>query len=277
MPRDQALQVLNGAIQPPPEAIPALEQLWTRHVAAVQQRPDFEPRSPVVTNLPLSAKRQLKALVVRPDLRTTFAPHSWELGVVDLSAPILTFQSVVQTEDAAQRVSQVQPDDWDALIELCLPSPVESQFEGGYDLAQSAFTISSLNPNLRVMSFEVVDVAPANPEARPKKVFGFTIGLGGSFVQFVEYQNRWMVRDGNHRLYGLLKAGITAVPAVLIHAKSFEETGAGRPGFFGHEQLYGPRPPQLRDFIDDELSAEVSVRATRKVVRLRAEEFAVLV
>ena len=86
-----------------------------------------------------------------------------------------------------------------------------------------------------------------------------------------------MVRDGHHRLYGLMKAGISQVPAVLIHARTFEETGAGRPGFFGYEQLFGPRPPQLHDFVDDEFSAEVNVRAIRKVVRIRAEEFAVLV
>jgi hypothetical protein len=41
--------------------------------------------------------------------------------------------------------------------------------------------------------------------------------------------------------------------------------------------LFSQKPPQLLDFLSDELSAEIRVRAVRKVVRIRAEEFVVLV
>jgi len=275
MARDQALQVLNGGAQPTNGAISGLQEKWAGYHARVETRSVFEAKSPVIKSPALAAQRHLKAIAARPEIQLAFAPHSWQLGIVDLSVPILTYQSIVQIEDAVERVAGVGRNDWDALMELCLPAPKEMQFEGGYEPAQNAFTISSMNPNLRVMSFEVVDVQVPGPIPAQKKVFGFTFGLGSSYVQFVEYQNRWMVRDGHHRLYGLMKAGIQTVPAVLIRAKNFEETGAGRPGFFGHEQLFGPRPPQIRDFMTDDLSAEVDVRAVRKIVRLRAEEFAI--
>jgi hypothetical protein len=277
MNKEQALPVLNGGMLPAPEVSQELERRWMEFKDRIRKRSEFEATSPVVSPPSPSVNRQLSAIAARPDIQANFAPHTWELGVVDLSVPILTYQSIIQIENASERVASAKPNDWDSLLEICLPAPAEAQFEGGFDPSQNAFTISSLNPNLRVMSFEVVDAIVAGPTPTSKKVFGFTIGLGGSYVQFIEYQNRWMVRDGHHRLFGLLKAGITAVPAVLIHARSFEETGAGRPGFFGYEQLFGATPPQLTDYVSEEFSAEVEVRAIRKVVRLKAEEFAVLV
>jgi hypothetical protein len=277
MTKDQALPVLNGGLLPGPDVAQELERQWMAFRDRTQKRPKFQATTPVVKSPSAAIQRQLSVAASRPDIQASLAPHQWELGVVDLSVPILTYQSIIQIESAADRVAGAKPNDWQALIEICLPAPTEAQFEGGFDPVQNAFTISSLNPNLRVMSFEVVDAVVGGPSPAAKKVFGFTIGLGGSYVQFIEYQNRWMVRDGHHRLYGLLKAGITAVPAVLIRARSFEETGAGRPGFFGYEQLFGATPPLFADYVSDEFSAEVPVRAIRKVVRLRAEEYAILV
>ena len=84
-----------------------------------------------------------------------------------------------------------------------------------------------------------------------------------------------MVRDGYHRLYGLLRLGIEILPVITVRARSFEETGAGRPGFFGHEELYSSQPPLLSDFLSSEYSAEVPVQDIRKVIRIQADEFVV--
>lgn len=276
MPREPAIQLLNGSTQPTPEQSAGLAAEWSKYVVRVRERDEFRSRTPIVSDLPLTVKRALKAVAARPDLQATFAPNTWEVGVVDLSIPVLTYQTLIQTDDAVQRIGKVLDHDWDSLIDLCLPAQAQVEIEGGFDQSQNAFTLSSPNPNLRIAGFQAVDVAGSRSDVPPQKVFGFTVGLGSSSVQFAEYQGRWMVRDGHHRLYGLLAAGVSKVPAVLIRAKTFEETGGGRPGFFGYELLFGQRPPQFRDFVSDEFSAEVRVRAIRKVVRIRAEEFAIL-
>ncbi len=277
MPRESAIAVLNGGLAPSPADVPGLDLRWTTFRERTLARAEFHAQSPLVRRVPTEARQLLDSIASRPDLQSGFAPHRWELGIVDVSVPILTYQPLIQVDSARERVAGVTDGNWSALMDLCLPAATETKFEGGFDPSQNAFTMSSLNPNLRVQTFEVVDAQTPGPPPAQKKVFGFTIGLGSTYVQFAQYQGRWMVRDGHHRLYGLLTAGVSLVPAVLIQARTLEETGAGRPGFFGHEQLYGPHPPQLRDFIDDQLSAEVEVRAIRKVVRIRAEEFAVLV
>ncbi len=273
MARDQALQVIQGgaAAQPGTDVSRSLSE-WEqirRHVAA---RQPIEIEDPTI-ELPSSYARRVGEFTNRADVQQTFAPLDWSVVAIDLSKPILTYQTLVHTDDAVQRVSAVDIEDPDALFDACLPEAERVELPGGFDPSQNAFTISSLNPNLRIASFEVVETPL--PQGLTKRIVGFSLSLGGSHVQICEYRNRWMIRDGYHRLYGLMERGATIVPCVLIKARSFEETGAGRPGFFGFEILYSDRPPLLSDFHDPRFSLEVTTPAVRKVVRVRAEEFVV--
>jgi hypothetical protein len=245
---------------------------WQRVKTAVESRSPAKIVSPVVETPP-EAITAIQAAQQRADLSAAFAPHRWHIAIVDLTKPILSYQRVVVVDDAVERVSKANPTDVSSLFEVCLPEARTVQLEGGFDPVQNAFTTTSLNPNLRVGGFAAVD-APG-PAGASNTVFGFIVSLGSSFLQLVEYRERWMVRDGYHRIYGLLKRGIRFIPCVVIDAQSFEETGAARPGFFSYELLYSERPPLVTDFIADEFSVEVPVAAVRKVVRIRAEEFAI--
>jgi hypothetical protein len=211
--------------------------------------------------------------MLRPEVRQTFAPHEWSVVAIDLSLPIVSYQTLIHSDDAVQRVSGIDIEDPDALFEACLPQAEKVEIPGGFDPTQNAFTLSSLNPNLRIASFELVE-APTQ-EGLTKRIAGFTFSLGSSHIQITEYRGRWMIRDGYHRLYGLMARGARIVPCVLIKARNFEETGAGRPGFFGFEILYSDRPPLLADFLNEDYSVDVTTPAVRKVIRVRAEEFVV--
>lgn len=273
MARDHALQVIQGgaAVQPGTDITAALSE-WERIRSQVAGRPPVEIRDPTI-ELPSRYASRVSEFVNRADVRQTFAPLEWSVVAIDLSHPILSYQTLIHSDDAVQRVSPVDIEDPDALFDACLPEAEKVELPGGFDPSQNAFTISSLNPNLRIASFEVVET-PLQ-QGLTKRIVGFSLSLGGSHVQICEYRNRWMIRDGYHRLYGLMARGATIVPCVLIKARTFEETGAGRPGFFGFEVLYSERPPLLSDFQDARYSTEVTTPAVRKVVRVRAEEFVV--
>ena len=273
MPRDEAIATLQGgtlvAGATPP---PTLVDTWQRAKQAAESRSPVKISNPIV-EAPPELKSILEAAQRRQDLIATLSPHKWRLAAIDISKPLLSYQRVIVVDDAVERVSKGNPDDPATLLDICLPEGQTIQMEGGFDPIQNAFTTSSLNPNLRVAGFAAVDTA--GPAASTNKVFGFALSFGSSFVQLVEYRNRWMIRDGYHRIYGLLKRGIRLIPGVVIEARSFEETGAARPGFFNYELLYGDRPPLIGDFLDDQLSAEIPIPAVRKVIRIRAEEFAI--
>jgi hypothetical protein len=270
MPKEEALAVLRG----PNLAGPILEHenLWQRMTEAVERRPTTKFSSPLV-DAPTGIQDALKALAARPDFKETFAPHKWKVGFADLRKPLISYQKVVITDGAVDRVSTAEQSSPESLLELCLPEPKEVQLMGGYDPSQNAYTATALNPNLRVGGFVTLEGESA-PGPRMKFV-GFGLSFGSTALQIVEYRNRWMIRDGHHRLYGLLKRGIYTVPCIVIEARTFEETGAGRPGFLGYEVLYGDRPPLISDFTSEEYSAPAPIQAVRKIVRIKAEEFVV--
>src|SRR6266478_2022087 len=97
MAREQAIQVLNGSLPPTPEASARLADEWAQYVGRVRQRAEYQSANPIVSGLPLAVERALKAIASRTDIQATFAPHSWEVGVIDLSAPLLTYQTIIQT------------------------------------------------------------------------------------------------------------------------------------------------------------------------------------
>ena len=272
-PRDEAVAALRGGLVVPGDGAAEADEIWNRLHSAVESRPLTRFDAPVV-EAPSEARATIDAITARADLQALFAPHRWRIGFVDLSKPVLTYQRAVLTEDAVERVMRADPDDLQTLFQICLPEPEAVEMEGGFDASQNAFTTSSANPNLRIGGFAAVDIRQ-EPAGAPNKLFGFTVSLGSSVLQLVEYKRRWFVRDGYHRVYGLLKRGITRVPCVLIEAKSFEETGAARPGFFSFELLYSERPPLVSDFLTDEFSAEIPLAAVRKVIRIKAEEFVI--
>ena len=272
MPRETALQVIQGGvIQPGSDQSTAL-QVWESAHSKVAARPVVRFTDPTHELPPAYAQRAAE-FMQRPDVQQTFAPHDWSVVMLDLTVPIVTYQTLVHSEDAVQRVSAVDISDPDALFDACLPQSEKVELPGGFDPSQNAFTISSLNPNLRIASFEVVETPVS--QGLTKRIVGFSMSLGSSHIQIAEYRGRWMIRDGYHRLFGLMARGATTVPCVLIKARSFEETGAGRPGFLGFELLYSDRPALLSDFHTDDYSVEVTTPAVRKVVRIRAEEFVV--
>jgi hypothetical protein len=273
MPREQAMQVLQGGVPPQPGADQSgAISIWERARNAINSRPMIEIADPTV-EVPEAYRHLMAEFIARPDVQQSFAPHEWTVAAIDLSLPIVSYQTLVYTDDAVQRVSSIDLEDPNALFEACLPQLEKVEVLGGFDPSQNAFTVSSLNPNLRIASFEVVETPLSN--GLTKRIVGFTLSLGGSHIQVVEYRGRWMIRDGYHRLYGLLARGAKVVPCVLIRARTFEETGAGRPGFFSFEALYSDRPPLLSDFLDDKFSVDVTTAAVRKVVRIRSEEFVV--
>lgn len=248
-----------------------LEREWRRVQQNVANRAEYAAVSPLVAPPPSIASR-LEEIASRTDVGPSLSGLQWSVGFADLSKGVLSFARVIDAERAGTLVPDMAIG-LDALVDLCLPSSRQQLLEGSFDVAQMTFTATSLDPNLRVAGFEIARLAGADGEDS-RQVVGFRLHAGPSMVQLAEYNDRWMVRDGYHRLYELLRRGIRQVPCFVVKARTFEETGAGRPGFFGYETLFGRRPPLLTDFLDDELSVRAEMRVTMRVVRIRAEEFA---
>jgi hypothetical protein len=150
---------------------------------------------------------------------------------------------------------------------LCLPDADQTkEISGTLDNDGKGVSIASANPNLRIMGARQATI-------NGEPFFGFAIGFGLPFVQFVEYQGRWFLRDGYHRSYGLLRRGVRHIPCLFIRARDAQQSGGTAPHFFRGEILFGRRPPFLKDFLSDDVAVDAQRSVTGKVVRITAQEF----
>jgi len=251
--------------------------VWRNSGATLQRRRPYRQSTPVLSKLQGKLKQRAEEFRQRPDVIADLDGQDWTVGMVDLRN-LLSFHRVVD-EDALQRAQRVVSEDPDSLFSFCLPRPgLDARVSGAIDKVNRTVTLTSRNCNFRIGSPLIVDLevsaSPGQPPRKEKHI-GFTVGFGAPFVQVVECNGRWLLRDGYHRCYGLLKRSICKIPCVFTKVRDFAETGAAAPGFFPYEILFGDRPPFLTDFLDDSVSETTKRAAQQKVVRIAASEFAV--
>ena len=201
----------------------------------------------------------------RSDLQAEYEGLDWTLGVVDLRR-LLAFQRRL-VFSTTQRTSHIPgQNDWPQLLSLAigLQRSTEHHVVGNAS-ATGNFDVSlhSSNPDLQLR----VSLNAGRNGHLPLSLHG-----GSPNFEVAELRGRWFLRDGYHRAYRLLQAGVHRIPAVVIHARTIEELGATEPWFFCEEQLFSDHPPRLIDFLDENLVVRYNRTALRKVIRIRVEE-----
>lgn len=98
----------------------------------------------------------------------------------------------------------------------------------------------------------------------------FDLKSNPNFVYVAHFGDRYILKNGYHRVYQLLEAGETHVPAVVIEAETYDETGANQSGFFGRELVMGERPPLLTDYATP-VAVTIARRTTNRIIRVIAE------
>jgi hypothetical protein len=200
----------------------------------------------------------------RIDLLEEYEGLDWTLGIVDLRQ-VLAFQRRL-VFSSTQGHSPVPPqDNWPQLISLTLGPRRGTEHRilcnnneaGGLNV-----TLFSGNPDLQLR----LNKAEHN-DRLPLALHG-----GSPFLEIAELRGRWFLRDGYHRAFRLLQAGVYCVPAVVIRTRTLKELGATEPWFFGEGDLFSDRPPRIIDFIDDALVLRYERVALRKVIRICIEE-----
>src|SRR5271157_2096951 len=272
--REESVVFQLGHIPAPDEdKAPHLEN-WARARAIVAMRPPFA-RTAVTDPPPPSLEARGKQFGERPDVKQAMHGLDWQLRMIDLSS-VLAFQKQIMMEEIDLRVAGNSQEDLDGLFSLAFPDEKNGDLSAAMDYSARSTTFTSMNPNLNVDFQGAADVVisqlPGQPP-RAMKMFGFIVSVRPSFIQAVEYHGRLFIRDGYHRCVGLIQKGIVQVPAILVQARSFQQLGCNGPGFLREEVLLGERPAFLRDFLDDTVSATVQQVVTRKVIRIRADEF----
>ena len=193
-----------------------------------------------------------------------FFDEGWRLGLVDLSR-VCAVQPVVFI-DGPEMIDANNPPSVAALANITLPLTIQHEFSVQPDQTRPLWSITSMNPNLRV--FGNIAGPPTQGQA---PWFGFTVAATPSMVQVVRSHGRYILRDGYHRAVSLLAHGIAIVPAFIWDDPVVEQVLP--PGMLPQNVYRGPRPPVLLDYLDDEVADTVNLPTMRKVIVVQATEF----
>lgn len=221
-------------------------------------RSGWYSRTALIEDIPDELHHALPSFAKRDDLQREFHGLDWRLGVVDLRR-LAAFQRRLVLRD--QALEHEKTADWERRIDLAFPLSRISSFD--QRLHQNSLTLSSENPDFTVRLQAVSDKAES---------IGLAIHHGSPFMEVGNYRGRWFLRDGYHRTYRLLQAGIFEMPAVIVQARTLEELGANRPWFFPEDVLFSARPPLITDFLCGDLVVRWRRRAQRKVIRIMITE-----
>jgi hypothetical protein len=194
--------------------------------------------------------------------------EGWQVCPLDLPR-VCAAQPTIITGSSTQRAEGLVANDLAALAAVSLPISVPATFPAAFDPTKNTWVFSSANPNLRIQG-------AFNGQAQPgQNVFGFVVGISTSFLSAAVYQNRYLLRDGYHRAFAFLSRGITRVPAFVRTFGSYQELGLPA-GMLPQEAFLGARPPVLRDYLSQDVSADVEIPVTQKIVLVQAQEFSTL-
>ena len=264
MPPEQGEFLLaNHAGAQPAEALRARVREARNAVAA---RPAGLDQTDAVSALPAELADHAAQVGMTP-AGATMQAEGWDIAMVDLDQ-IVAFQPSVFTDTTADRVAGLDPRDLRSIAGLTLPINDTAPVAVQYDALNRAYTITSPNPNLRVIGN--FDDRPADGPPG----LGFRVAVAASFIQVARFQGRLVLRDGYHRSYGLLSRGITRVP---VYVRDFDTTENLAPaGMLPQGTWLGDRPPLLRDYHDDRVAESVLLAAQHRMIVIHALETLVM-
>jgi hypothetical protein len=255
------------------KSLPAevLEELMTDHRRARMQLEKLRPPKKLAQPQPLQDKdalTEIARVMSRPDCAASYPEGSWSAALVEIASlvPVLPDLDVEYAESLGG--PDLEASNPMAAVKLAFPEQQAIPFNLSVDQVQKSISFSSINP-----SFEVVGLRYGQTEQDGPMVVSFMIGSPPNIITVTRFEDRSFLSTGYHRVYRMLKAGITHVPCIVREGESFAETGGERPGALPPDALMAERPPLFSDFADPILGVIVPFRAVQRMVRIRPDEY----
>jgi hypothetical protein len=247
---------------------PAHVARWQQARAAVAARAAGLDQAGVIADLPPALQPHIDALRAHPWGALVLADMG-EPRLVDLRR-IRAAQPVIHIEEAVKRVEGLTAPDLIGIARVTLPIPPATPAAPPlmFDPAKNAHIISSANPNLRVLTPFAMPVQ--GPNGVMMQGIGFAVAQTESYLGVAGVSGRYFIRDGNHRAYGLLSAGITHVPALVREYPTYADSKMPVHGPLPVEEFMGDRPPTLSDYLDDAVSVDTFAPITTKMIVVQA-------
>ncbi|MDP9343643.1 MAG: hypothetical protein M3Q23_16435 [Actinomycetota bacterium] len=123
--------------------------------------------------------------------------QGWRLALVDISR-VRAAQPIVHVDHAEERTAPASASDPASIAAITVPIATPTDLPGGFDPTQKAWVLTSANPNLRI-------TGAWSGQVNGQTGLGFHVALLPSFVRVANFQGRFILVDGYHRAFGLLR------------------------------------------------------------------------
>jgi len=272
-PMEEALGFLSTKTQPRMELARAAE-LWRRANDLIRQKwqADVGACERVEsTDLPLELRERAATLESSELFRKSFAVVPARIMMVEL-APLAIFQKTINLTYIGQLETQLARDMTPVqLFDACL-APRDVPEAACAWPTMDAIQLSSCSNDLRFLEAiplkdELMTNLPLG--GRAVAAIALVMGFGPNFLNAIRMGNRLVLSNGSHRAYALLKLGYTKVPCVVQEVTRQEELPivlGNVPQPLLQQLLTSPRPPMLRDLLNEELTCVISTPLEKRVV-----------
>ncbi len=212
---------------------------------------------------------RLDEIARNPRIAEVVKDNSWSLRLVEIDR-LACFQKRVNVDYAESVSSGVDLSSPQTLTDFCLTEKyLKRRSELNDERPDHLYAIRADGTDLRVLRSR-----EETNESDSSRTISFQVGWGPPFVQVVHLADRYVLKNGYHRAYGIRSHGGRTMPCVLIEGRRYSELGSpGQPWCFGEEKVMSTRPPVFADFFSDEISSGVRMRAQGKVITVQPEEY----
>jgi hypothetical protein len=242
-----------------------LDEAIKRAKQKLAERVCYEPRKVLLDEETAHVQHLFPTHIQRADLRDEYEGLEWTLGAIDLRY-VLAFQRRLVFDPELSLLQVPKQEDWPALLSFLFGPARNTEYRitvHARDVKGSEFSIQSNNPDLQLRP----RLGTHDRDFGPFSLYG-----GCPFFEVAEFRGRWFLRDGYHRAFHLLRAGVYHLPAIVIRARTIDEVGATQPWFFKEEQLFSSQPPHMMDFLDEDLVFCYQRQQLKKTIRISIEE-----
>ena len=264
MPQEQGEMVLQGNTIGN-EVTAEQREVAQQARESVAARPAGLDQDDLMSEPPSQLDEHIARLRQSPSAADMFR-EGFRVEIADL-ARVCAFQPHVFTDRATERVEDIKADDIEAIAAITLPPEVPeppgfSSTPPGRLIWCCRRTRTSESSASSVRQYRNVPGATG---------LGFIVRVMPSFMQVIRFRDRYLLRDGYTRAFGLLGRGITHVPVFTRTMQTIEELNLP-PGMLPQDAYLGVRPPLLRDYRDDSVAHDVCLPAPQRMIVIQGIE-----
>jgi hypothetical protein len=269
MPEQQALAYIHTASLERPEP----DQEWLSRIAAARShvagrpRPAVDDASPAA--LPPKYSGHIEALQQNPAFKEQLAgAASFRLASISLASLRCSQGTLNQAYVARLLKDTPEPSDQEGTLDFCLPAREDSRgTRVTWSTSSASFSTVLVSENL---NFRVAGMAQGDDNVTGRKLTAVVYSFGTPQISVSEYKGRYIIVNGHHRAYALLKKGHKTTPCILLSHDDYFQRGPLSHTVIPPETVLSDKPPLLNDF-DSPGAITVTRRKSIIVINVHAE------